>query len=322
MKIILKEISSVYGILVLKVLRGGQDKMNEKQLQKMRSANGFIAALDQSGGSTPKALRLYGVTEDSYKNEEEMFNLVHEMRSRIIKSPSFDGEKILAAILFKITMNSKIDGKYTADYLWEEKNIVPILKVDEGLAEESEGVQLMKEMKNLDELLVNAKERNIFGTKMRSVIKSYNEDGIRKVVLQQFEYAKKISSAGFVPIVEPEVDIHAEEKEKIESYLHDLIIEELKKLDENTLLMFKMTIPTKADTYDDFNDFKNVVRVVALSGGYSREESNRLLKENKRMVASFSRALSEGLNVNMTEEEFDNILKESVDSIFDASTNK
>lgn len=296
--------------------------MNKKQLDKLKNDNGFIAALDQSGGSTPKALRLYGIGEDKYNTEEEMFDLVHKMRTRIIKSPSFDGDKILAAILFKITMNSKIDGKYTSDYLWEEKNVVPILKVDEGLAEEDNGVQLMKEMKSLDELLENAKERNIFGTKMRSVIKSYDEDGIKAVVKQQFEYAKKIANEGFVPIIEPEVDIHAEEKEKIENFLHEIILVELNKLGEKTYVMFKMTLPEVPNLYDDFNDFPNVVRVVALSGGYSREESNKKLKENKRMVASFSRALTEGLQNDMTEEEFDRLLGESVESIYDASSNK
>lgn len=296
--------------------------MNQKQLDKLRNNKGFIAALDQSGGSTPKALRLYGIGEDKYSAEEEMFDLVHKMRTRIIKSPSFSGEKILAAILFKITMNSKIDGKYTPDFLWEEKNVVPILKVDEGLAEEENGVKLMKEMKSIDELLENAKERNIFGTKMRSVIYSYNEEGIKAVVKQQFDYAKKIANAGFVPIIEPEVDIHAEEKEKIEKFLHEIMIEELKKLGEKTYVMFKMTLPEVPNLYDDFNDFPNVVRVVALSGGYSREESNRRLKENKRMVASFSRALTEGLQNDMTEEEFDRLLGESVESIYDASSNK
>lgn len=296
--------------------------MNKKQLDKLKNNKGFIAALDQSGGSTPKALRLYGIGEDKYNTEEEMFDLVHKMRTRIIKSPSFDGDKILAAILFKITMNSKIDGKYTSDYLWEEKNVVPILKVDEGLAEEDNGVQLMKEMKSLDELLENAKERNIFGTKMRSVIKSYDEDGIKAVVKQQFEYAKKIANEGFVPIIEPEVDIHAEEKEKIENFLHEIILVELNKLGEKTYVMFKMTLPEVPNLYDDFNEFPNVVRVVALSGGYSREESNKKLKENKRMVASFSRALTEGLQNDMTEEEFDRLLGESVESIYDASSNK
>ena len=296
--------------------------MNQKQLDKLRNNKGFIAALDQSGGSTPKALRLYGIGEDKYSSEEEMFDLVHKMRTRIIKSPSFSGEKILAAILFKITMNSKIDGKYTPDFLWEEKNVVPILKVDEGLAEEENGVKLMKEMKSIDELLENAKERNIFGTKMRSVIYSYNEEGIKAVVKQQFDYAKKIANAGFVPIIEPEVDIHAEEKEKIEKFLHEIMIEELKKLGEKTYVMFKMTLPEVPNLYDDFNDFPNVVRVVALSGGYSREESNRILKENRRMVASFSRALTEGLQNDMTEEEFDRLLGESVESIYDASSNK
>lgn len=296
--------------------------MNQKQFERMKNADGFIAALDQSGGSTPKALRLYGVNEDRYSNDEEMFNLVHEMRKRIIKSPAFNSQKILAAILFKITMNSKIDGKYTADYLWDEKGIVPILKVDEGLAELKDGVQLMKEMKSLDELLTNAKERNIFGTKMRSVIKEYNESGIKAVVEQQFAYAKKIIAKGFVSIIEPEVDINSSDKEKIEEFLHKELKKHMEKLDKGSFVIFKLTLPCRENTYLDLYDFENTLRIVALSGGYSREMSNELLRKNKRMIASFSRALSEGLKESLSDEEFNSLIGNSIDAIFDASVNK
>ena len=287
----------------------------------MQNGKGFIAALDQSGGSTPKALKLYGVTEDQYSNEEEMFRLVHEMRKRIITSPSFTSERILAAILFKVTMNSKIDDLYTSDFLWEKKGILPILKVDSGLAELNNGVQLMKPFE-LDELLANAKERHIFGTTMRSVIKEYNEDGIREIVKQQFEYARAIIAQGFVPIVEPEVDIHAEEKSKIESFLKAEIVKELETMNENQKLMFKFTIPTEANLYSDLVNFPCVLRIVALSGGYSREDANALLSKNQNMIASFSRALTEGLNVNQTQEEFDTMLNQSIESIVKASIEK
>ena len=298
------------------------ENMNQKQFERMKNADGFIAALDQSGGSTPKALRLYGVNEDRYSNDEEMFNLVHEMRKRIIKSPAFNSQKILAAILFKITMNSKIDGKYTSDYLWDEKGIVPILKVDEGLAELKDGVQLMKEMKSLDELLINAKERNIFGTKMRSLIKEYNESGIKAVVEQQFAYAKKIIAKGFVPIIEPEVDINSSDKEKIEEFLHKELKKHMEKLDKNSFVIFKLTIPSRENTYLDLYDFENTLRIVALSGGYSREMANDLLRKNKKMVASFSRALSEGLKESLSDEEFNSLIENSIDAIYDASVNK
>ena len=295
--------------------------MNTKQLEIMQNGKGFIAALDQSGGSTPKALKLYGVTEDQYSNEEEMFRLVHEMRKRIITSPSFTSERILAAILFKVTMNSKIDDLYTSDFLWEKKGILPILKVDSGLAELNNGVQLMKPFE-LDELLANAKERHVFGTKMRSVIKEYNEDGIREVVKQQFEYARAIIAQGFVPIVEPEVDIHAEEKSKIESFLKAEIVKEFETMNENQKLMFKFTIPTEANLYSDLVNFPCVLRIVALSGGYSREDANALLSKNQNMIASFLRALTEGLNVNQTQEEFDTMLNQSIESIVKASIEK
>ncbi|MBP2025616.1 fructose bisphosphate aldolase [Peptoniphilus stercorisuis] len=296
--------------------------MNKEQFSRMKDGKGFVAALDQSGGSTPKALGLYGINEDQYSNDEEMFDLVHQMRTRIIKSKSFTSDRILAAILFKVTMNSKIDGKYTGDFLWEEKGIVPILKVDEGLAELKNGVQLMKEMKVLDELLENAKERKIFGTKMRSVVKELNEEGIIEIVEQQFRYAKKISEAGLVPIIEPEVDIHAENKAEIEEILKREVVKQLKALDKETYVMFKFTIPTNAGLYDDLVEFDQVVRIVALSGGYTREKANELLAQNKNMIASFSRALSEGLNANQSDDDFDKLLDESIEGIYKASVEK
>lgn len=296
--------------------------MNKEQFERMKNGKGFIAALDQSGGSTPKALLNYGVTEDAYSNEEEMFDKVHEMRKRIIKDNAFTSDRILAAILFKVTMNSKIDGKYTADYLWEEKGIVPILKVDEGLDEEKDGAQLMKPFKHIDELLENAKERHIFGTKMRSVVKELNEESIKKVVEQQFDYAKKISNAGFVPIIEPEVDIHAKDKAEIEEVLKKYLVDELKNLDKETYVMFKLTLPEKENLYEDLYDFDQTVRVVALSGGYSREEANEKLRKNKGVIASYSRALTEGLNVNQTDEEFNKKLDDSIEKNYSASVEK
>lgn len=296
--------------------------MNKEQFERMKNGKGFIAALDQSGGSTPKALLNYGVTEDAYSNEEEMFEQVHEMRKRIIKDKAFTSDRILAAILFKVTMNSKIDGKFTADYLWEEKGIVPILKVDEGLDVEKDGAQLMKPFKHIDELLANAKERNIFGTKMRSVVKELNEESIKKVVEQQFDYAKKISAAGFVPIIEPEVDIHAKDKAEIEDLLKKYLVEELKKLDKDTYVMFKLTLPEKENLYEDLYDFDQTVRIVALSGGYSRDEANEKLRKNKGVIASYSRALTEGLNVNQTAEEFTKMLDDSIEKNYSASVEK
>ncbi|MDU6744133.1 fructose bisphosphate aldolase [Peptoniphilus harei] len=296
--------------------------MNKEQFERMKNGKGFIAALDQSGGSTPKALLNYGVTEDAYSNEEEMFDKVHEMRKRIIKDEAFTSDRILAAILFKVTMNSKIDGKFTGDYLWEEKGIVPILKVDEGLDVEKDGAQLMKPFKHIDELLANAKERNIFGTKMRSVVKELNEESIKKVVEQQFDYAKKISAAGFVPIIEPEVDIHAKDKAEIEEVLKKYLVEELKKLDKDTYVMFKLTLPEKENLYEDLYDFDQTVRVVALSGGYSRDDANEKLRKNKGVIASYSRALTEGLNVNQTDEEFTKMLDDSIEKNYSASVEK
>ena len=293
--------------------------MNSEQLKRMQNDKGFIAALDQSGGSTPKALKLYGVNEDAYKNDEEMFDLVHEMRKRIITIPAFNRDRILGAILFKVTMNSKVGDKYTADYLWEDKGVVPILKVDEGLAEELNGVRLMKPMVHLDELLENAKERHIFGTKMRSVIYEYNEEGIKDVVDQQFDYAMRIFGAGFVPIIEPEVDIHAQDKAKIEEILNIYMVEALKDIPDDYRFIFKLTLPEEANHYDDLLDYPQTVRVVALSGGYSRDEANEKLKANKNVIASFSRALAQGLNVNDTEEEFTDKLDKSIEAIYQAS---
>ena len=296
--------------------------MNKEQFERMKNGKGFIAALDQSGGSTPKALLNYGVTEDAYSNEEEMFEQVHEMRKRIIKDKAFTSDRILAAILFKVTMNSKIDGKFTGAYLWEEKGIVPILKVDEGLDVEKDGAQLMKPFKHIDELLANAKERNIFGTKMRSVVKELNEESIKKVVEQQFDYAKKISAAGFVPIIEPEVDIHAKDKAEIEEVLKKYLVEELKKLDKDTYVMFKLTLPEKENLYEDLYDFDQTVRIVALSGGYSRDDANEKLRKNRGVIASYSRALTEGLNVNQTAEEFTKMLDDSIEKNYSASVEK
>ncbi|WP_368250691.1 fructose bisphosphate aldolase [Intestinibacter bartlettii] len=293
--------------------------MNEKQLQQMTSKKGFIAALDQSGGSTPKALRLYGIPEDKYSTDDEMFDLVHEMRTRIIKSPSFTGEKIIGAILFEKTIERKIDDKFTADYLWEEKGIVPFLKVDKGLQPEANGVQLMKDIPTLDELLKKGIEKHIFGTKMRSVIKSANEEGIKAIVAQQFDIAKKILSYGLIPIIEPEVDIHSVDKEKCEEILKKEIFANLDKLDKDQKIMLKLTIPSVEGFYSDVIAHDNVLRVVALSGGYTRADSNKKLAKNPGLIASFSRALTEGLNVDQTQKEFDDLLEESIDGIYQAS---
>ena len=293
--------------------------MNEKQLQQMTSKKGFIAALDQSGGSTPKALRLYGIPEDKYSTDDEMFDLVHEMRTRIIKSPSFTGEKIIGAILFEKTIERKIDDKFTADYLWEEKGIVPFLKVDKGLQPEANGVQLMTEIPTLDELLKKGIEKHIFGTKMRSVIKSANEEGIKAIVAQQFDIAKKILSYGLIPIIEPEVDIHSVDKEKCEEILKKEIFANLDKLDKDQKIMLKLTIPSVEGFYSDVIAHDNVLRVVALSGGYTRADSNEKLAKNPGLIASFSRALTEGLNVDQTQKEFDDLLEESIDGIYQAS---
>ena len=291
----------------------------ETQLRKMRSEKGFIAALDQSGGSTPKALRLYGIDESAWSTEEQMFDLIHQMRTRIITSPAFNGDRILGAILFERTMDSEIEGRPTADYLWDVKKVVPFLKVDKGLAAESDGVQLMKPIDNLDSLLAKAKGKNIFGTKMRSVIKQANEAGIRAIVEQQFEYARRILETGLIPIVEPEVDIHCPDKARAEALLKAGIREELDKLDPDRPVMLKLTLPDEDNFYREFVEHPRVVRVVALSGGYTRAEANERLARQNGMVASFSRALAEGLTAQQSDEEFNRALDESIESIYRAS---
>ncbi len=287
----------------------------------MKNDDGFIAALDQSGGSTPKALKAYGIDEDQYSNEEEMFDLVHKMRSRIITSPSFNKERVLAAILFEETMDRTIDGKYTGDYL-ADKGIVPFLKVDKGLADEEHGVQLMKPMPDLDDLLSRAVERNIFGTKMRSNILEADESGIKAVVEQQFEIGKRTVASGLVPIIEPEVSIHAEEKEQIEEILKNEIMDHLNQLNDDEYVMLKLTIPTKANLYKELIDHPQVIRVVALSGGYTRRQANDKLKENEGLIASFSRALASDLKEELSDDEFNTTLDEAVEDIFDASVHK
>lgn len=293
--------------------------MNTEQVNRMSTGRGFIAALDQSGGSTPKALKLYGISEDSYHGDDEMFDLVHAMRTRIMTSPAFTSEHILAAILFEKTMEREVEGKLTADYLWEEKHILPILKVDKGLAPAESGVQLMKPIPGLDELLERAKERHIFGTKMRSVIKEANEAGIRAVVKQQFELGVQIAKAGLVPILEPEIDIFSVDKAESERIMKGYLKEYLAKLDDSIRIMFKLSIPDVDGFYSDIMEDAHVVRVVALSGGYSRDEANERLARNPGLIASFSRALTQGLNVDQTEEVFNKMLKESIDSIYKAS---
>lgn len=293
--------------------------MNQKQLEQMKNSKGFIAALDQSGGSTPKALAAYGIPEDAYTNEDEMFDLVHEMRTRIITSPSFNSDFIIGAILFEQTMDREIEGMYTGDYLADKKGIVPFLKVDKGLAEETNGVQLMKPIDNLDETLRRANERNIFGTKMRSVIKEANPEAIKEVVDQQLDIGKRIIAAGLVPIIEPEVDIHSAEKEKCEDLLKAEILNHLNQLSADENIMLKLTIPTKKNLYKELIDHPRVVRVVALSGGYSTEVANEKLKENDGLIASFSRALSQDLNADQSDEAFNASLQKAVKSIYDAS---
>ncbi|MCD8785376.1 fructose bisphosphate aldolase [Staphylococcus gallinarum] len=295
--------------------------MNKEQLDKVKNGKGFIAALDQSGGSTPKALSDYGVTEDQYNSEDEMFKLVHDMRTRIVSSPAFTSDKIVGAILFEQTMDREVEGKHTGDYL-ADKGIVPFLKVDKGLADEQDGVQVMKPIPDLDALLSRANDHKIFGTKMRSNILKFNKDGIDSVVKQQFDIAKQIIAAGLVPIIEPEVNIHSEDKAEIEAYLAEGIAKELDNLTEDQLVMLKLSIPTNANQYESLINHPNVVRVVALSGGYSREDANALLKQNNGLIASFSRALINDLNVNQSDEEFDKVLGDTIDSIYDASVNK
>jgi fructose-bisphosphate aldolase class I len=291
----------------------------DRQLDKMGNAPGFIAALDQSGGSTPKALALYGIPEDAWSGEQEMFDRVHEMRTRIITSPAFDGDRILAAILFENTMEQEIEGRPTAEYLWGAKRIVPILKVDQGLAPEADGVQLMKPMPGLDEMLDRAGAHGIFGTKMRSVIKQANPAGIARIVDQQFEIGRHIGRRGFVPILEPEVDIRCPDKAEAERLLEEAVRKGLDALDEGELVMLKLTLPDRDDLYRELIEHPNVVRVVALSGGYSRDDANQRLARQHGMVASFSRALSEGLSAEQSDEEFNATLDRAVQSIFEAS---
>ena len=293
--------------------------MNQEQLKRMSKGRGFIAALDQSGGSTPKALKNYGIGEEQYSTDEEMFNLVHEMRTRIITSPSFTSDHILAAILFENTMERRIEDRLTADYLWEVKGIIPILKVDKGLAEEEDGVRLMKPIPALDALLTRAKEHHIFGTKMRSVIKKADPAGIKKIVDQQFEIGLKIAAAGLVPILEPEIDIYSPDKAESERIMKEEIKTHLSELPEGTKLMFKLSILNKHGFYSDIMEDPHVVRVVALSGGYSREEANERLSRSPGLIASFSRALSEGLSAKQTEGEFDRMLAQSIKEIYEAS---
>lgn len=292
--------------------------MSEAQFNKVKSGAGFIAALDQSGGSTPKALRLYGIEESAYSGDEEMFNLVHEMRTRIITSPSFDGDRILGAILFENTMDRQIEGRPTADYLWNVKNVVPFLKIDKGLEAEADGAQVMKPMPGLDDLLDRAVANGVFGTKERSVIKMPGK-GLDAVVAQQFEVAKQVLAKGLVPIIEPEIDIKSPSKAEAEDQLNAALLEGLNKLDGDQVVMLKLTLPETDNLYKQLVDHPKVLRVVALSGGYSREEACERLTRNHGVIASFSRALTEGLTAQQTAEEFDKTLDQSIASIVAAS---
>jgi fructose-bisphosphate aldolase class I len=294
--------------------------MNTQMLAKMEKGQGFIAALDQSGGSTPKALKLYGIEEDAYKNEDEMFHLVHEMRTRIITSPVFTSERILAVILFEKTMNSHIGGMSSAKYLWKERGIVPYLKVDDGLMAEADGVQLMKPIPELIPRINAAVSHDVFGTKMRSVIKDANPVGIEELVKQQFAFAKVILNGGLVPIIEPEVDIKSPRKLECEKLLKAELLKELDNLEER--IIFKLTLPSEDNFYEDLTKHPKVIRVVALSGGYSRDDANVLLKKNRGLIASFSRALTEGLHINQSESQFNEVLDSSIESIFQASSSK
>ena len=296
--------------------------MNTTQSEKVRTGRGFFAALDQSGGSTPKALAEYGVEPDRYSNDTEMFDLVHAMRTRIFTSPAFDGTRILAAILFEQTMERDVAGVPTAQYLWEEKNVVPFLKIDKGLAGEQDDVQLMKPIDTLDDLLERAQRHHIFGTKMRSVIKDANEAGISAIVDQQFYYAGRILAAGLVPILEPEVSISSPHKEQAETLLHDAIAKHVEALPEGATVMVKITIPTVPGLYGDLASDPRVLRVVALSGGYSRDEACALLARDPTLIASFSRALLEGLTESQTDEQFNAQLESSIEQIYRASVDK
>lgn len=291
----------------------------QDMLAKVKQEIGFIAALDQSGGSTPKALKLYGVDESAYSNDEEMFGCVHAMRTRIVTSPAFDGKRVLGAILFENTLDREIAGKSSSHFLWQEKHVVPFLKVDKGLENEVNGAQLMKPMPDLDALLAKANAQDVFGTKMRSVIKLANAEGIKAVVAQQFEVAKQIIAAGLVPIIEPEVDIHSPEKAEAEAMLQQELLVHLDRLAADQLVMLKLTIPEQANFYQPCIEHPNVLKVVALSGGYSREVANKRLSENKHMIASFSRALTEGLSAQQSDEEFNQTMDAAIQAIYEAS---
>jgi fructose-bisphosphate aldolase class I len=291
----------------------------DQMRSKIENDKGFIAALDQSGGSTPKALKLYGLNEDAWSNEQEMYDVVHKMRTRIVTSPAFSGKRLIGAILFENTMDRDIEGKPTPTYLWDVKGVVPFVKVDKGLADEKDGVQLMKPISGLDALLKRAKSKNVFGTKMRSVIKQANKTGIDAIVKQQFDLGKQILAAGLVPIIEPEVDIKTPNKPQAEELLKAAITKELDALKPDQRVMLKLTIPDKDDFYKDLIKHKNVLRVVALSGGYSREEANKRLARQHGMTASFSRALAEGLTAQQTDKQFNDALDKSIESIYQAS---
>ena len=293
--------------------------MNREQFEKMKSGKGFIAALDQSGGSTPKALRLYGIDEGTYSGDEQMFDLVHQMRSRIVTSPVFNGDRILGAILFEMTMDRDIEGLGAAAYLWDVKKVVPFLKVDKGLADEADGAQVMKPMPNLDALLARAKDKGVFGTKMRSVIKLADKAGVDAVVDQQFEIGRQILDAGLVPIIEPEVDIHSPEKAAAEALLKQALLDQLASLTDDQVVMLKLTLPDQDDLYADLVSHPRILRVVALSGGYSRDEANARLARNHGVVASFSRGLTEGLSAQQSDAEFNAALDASIESIYQAS---
>ncbi len=291
----------------------------KQQLDKINNEPGFIAALDQSGGSTPKALAIYGISADAFSNDDEMFDLIHAMRTRIMTSPAFNGDRIMGAILFENTMDREVEGRGTADYLWEVKRVVPFLKVDKGLADEQDGAQVMKPMPGLDELLQRARQKNVFGTKMRSVIKTANPAGVNAVVAQQFEIGRQIVAAGLVPIIEPEVDINSPQKAAAEDLLKSALLSQLDQLDDGQLVMLKLTLPEQDDFYADCIEHPRVLKVVALSGGYSREEANQRLARQHGMVASFSRALTEGLSAAQSDDEFNQVLDASIESIFRAS---
>jgi fructose-bisphosphate aldolase class I len=294
-------------------------RMNREQFDKVREGQGFIAALDQSGGSTPKALKLYGIEESAYSNDTEMFDRIHEMRTRIITSKAFNGDRVLGAILFEDTMDRQIEGQDTGDYLWKVKQVVPFIKIDKGLADDADGAQVMKPMPGLDELLARAVTKGMFGTKERSVIKLADDKGVNAVVEQQFEVGRQVLSHGLVPIIEPEVDIKSPQKAEAEAKLKAAILRRLEELDGDQHVMLKLTLPEEDNFYSELVDHPNVLKVVALSGGYSREESNARLGRNKGVIASFSRALTEGLSAQQSDEEFDAALGASIQSIYEAS---